>query len=62
MSGLSWSAHQAFPNGVYGKSVAELAMALFLSWQTSRPADGDRVAGIQQLFDVNRRAMDLLAR
>ncbi len=37
-------------------------VALFLAWQTSRPADADRVAGIQRLFDVNRRAMDLLAR
>jgi hypothetical protein len=37
-------------------------VALFIAWQTSRPADADRVAGIQRLFDVNRRAMDLLAR
>ncbi len=41
---------------------ARALAALFIAWQTSRPSDADRVAGIQQLFDVNRRAMDLLAR
>ena len=41
---------------------ARALAALFIAWQTSRPADSDRIAGIQQLFDVNRRAMDLLAR
>ena len=41
---------------------ARALAALFLAWQTSQPADTDRVAGIQQLFDVNRRAIDLLAR
>lgn len=41
---------------------ARVLAALFIAWQTSRPEDADRVAGIQQLFDLNRRAMDLLAR
>lgn len=41
---------------------ARALVVLFLEWQTSRPADAVRVAGIQQLFDVNRRAMDLFAR
>jgi hypothetical protein len=41
---------------------ARVLAALFATWQTSRPSDADRVAGIQQLFDVNRRAMDFLAR
>lgn len=41
---------------------ARALAAIFITWQASRPADADRIAGIQQLFDVNRRAMDLLAR
>ena len=35
---------------------------IFLTWQTTRPSDADRVAGIQQLFELNRRAMDVLVR
>ena len=35
---------------------------IFSTWQTTRPSDSDRVAGIQQLFELNRRAMDVLAR
>jgi hypothetical protein len=35
---------------------------LFFQWQSSRPADADRVAGIQQLFELNRRAMEVLVR
>ena len=38
----------------------ELA-AQFSTWQTERPADDIRVATIQRLFDLNRRAMDYLA-
>jgi hypothetical protein len=33
----------------------------FTAWQTQRPADDVRVATIQQLFDLNRRAMDYLS-
>lgn len=35
--------------------------AQFLSWQSQKPDGTVRVARIQQLFDLNRRAMDLLA-
>ena len=35
--------------------------AQFLSWQSRKPDGSVRVARIQQLFDLNRRAMDLLA-
>jgi len=35
--------------------------AQFLSWQSKKPEGHVRVARIQQLFDLNRRAMDLLA-
>ena len=38
----------------------ELA-ARFVAWRTERPADDVRVATIQRLFDLNRRAMDYLA-
>jgi hypothetical protein len=41
---------------------ARLLSALFVSWQSARPPDDVRVAKIQQLFDLNRRAMDLLSR
>jgi hypothetical protein len=33
----------------------------FATWQDARPADDVRVATIQQLFDLNRRAMDYLS-
>jgi hypothetical protein len=36
-------------------------VAQFTDWQTERPADDVRVATIQRLFDLNRRAMDYLA-
>lgn len=35
--------------------------AQFAVWQRERPADDVRVATIQRLFDLNRRAMDYLA-
>lgn len=38
----------------------ELA-ARFAAWQTQRPADDVRVATIQQLLDLNQRAMDYLS-
>lgn len=33
----------------------------FAQWQKARPADDVRVATIQQLFELNRRAMDYLS-
>ena len=33
----------------------------FAAWHQERPVDDVRVATIQQLFDLNRRAMDYLA-
>jgi hypothetical protein len=41
---------------------ADDLVALFRSWATARPADPDRIAAIQQMFDLNRRAMDFLSR
>jgi hypothetical protein len=35
--------------------------ARFAEWQTMRPTDDARVATIQRLFELNRRAMDYLA-
>lgn len=32
----------------------------FCAWQSKKPEGSVRVARIQQLFDLNRRAMDLL--
>jgi hypothetical protein len=46
------------------RALAEEARTLaahFSTWQTERPADDIRVATIQRLFDLNRRAMDYLA-
>ena len=37
----------------------ELA-AQFFAWQSKKPEGQVRVARIQQLFDLNRRAMDLM--
>jgi hypothetical protein len=34
----------------------------FREWETDRPSDDLRVATIRNLFDLNRRAMDYLAR
>lgn len=42
------------------REARELA-SRFAQWHTARPADDIRVATIQQLFDLNRRAMDYLA-
>lgn len=53
---------ESSPEAVALAGEARELAALFIAWQTSRPSDTDRVAGIQRLFDVNRRAMDLLAR
>jgi hypothetical protein len=36
--------------------------ARFAAWRTQRPADDVRVATIQQLLDLNHRAMDYLSR
>jgi hypothetical protein len=36
--------------------------AIFGSWGTKRPEDAARVAAIQRLFDIHRRAMDLLTK
>ena len=33
----------------------------FVDWQTVRPTDEERVATIQRLFELNRRAMDYMA-
>jgi hypothetical protein len=33
----------------------------FVEWQTVRPTDEERVATIQRLFELNRRAADYLA-
>jgi hypothetical protein len=35
---------------------------VFESWQSKRPENDVRIARIQQLFDLHRRAMDFLAR
>jgi hypothetical protein len=37
-------------------------IALFRTWATSRPTDDARVAGIGRLLELNRRAMDFMAR
>jgi len=37
-------------------------VALFQTWEKARPTDDQRIAGIQRLFELNRRAMDFLAR
>jgi hypothetical protein len=47
-----------------GRTLAAEALELanrFTEWQTQRPTDEERVATIQRLFDLNRRAMDYLA-
>jgi hypothetical protein len=43
-----------------GREARELARR-FVSWQAERPTDEERVATIQRLFELNRRAMDVLA-
>jgi hypothetical protein len=42
------------------REARELAV-LFAHWHEERPSDDVRVATIQQLFDLNRRAMDYLS-
>ncbi len=42
------------------REARELAAA-FRGWARQRPADDVRVATIERLFDLNRRAMDYLA-
>jgi hypothetical protein len=42
------------------REARELA-AQFFMWQSKKPEGSVRVARIQQLFDLNRRAMDLLS-
>ncbi len=42
------------------REARELAQA-FKSWATHKPEHSARIARIQQLFDLNRRAMDFLA-
>ncbi len=42
------------------REARELA-ARFIAWQEVRPADEERVASIQRLFELNRRAQDYLA-
>jgi hypothetical protein len=42
------------------REVRELA-ARFAVWHEEQPTDEERVATIQRLFELNRRAMDVLA-
>lgn len=42
------------------REARELA-ARFATWQTERPADDVRLASIEQLFELNSRALDYLA-
>ncbi|MEP7126129.1 MAG: hypothetical protein ABJE95_34670 [Byssovorax sp.] len=35
---------------------------IFLSWDTRKPENEARIARIRQLFDLNRRVMDFLAK
>ena len=39
----------------------ELAQ-VFLAWETKKPENDTRIARIRQLFDLNRRVMDFLAK
>jgi hypothetical protein len=39
----------------------ELAQ-IFLSWEVKKPENEARIARIRQLFDLNRRVMDFLAK
>ena len=41
---------------------ATLLVETFKGWETSRPTDEARVASIQQLFELQRKAMDFLSR
>lgn len=42
------------------REARELAQ-VFQAWSTQRPENSARIARIQQLFDLHRRAMDFLA-
>jgi hypothetical protein len=37
-------------------------VVMFQSWVVTRPSDDVRVSAIQRLFELNRRAMDFLAK
>lgn len=41
---------------------AESLISILRTWELRRPDDATRVAIIQQLFDLNRRAMDFISR
>jgi len=41
---------------------ARALIAVFSAWNVVRPTNEARIAAIQQLFDVNRRAMDFLSK
>jgi hypothetical protein len=43
------------------REALELA-TVFHGWEMQRPVNAVRIAAIQQLFDLNRRAMDYLSR
>jgi hypothetical protein len=37
-------------------------ITMFRGWAAQRPTDDARVAGIARLFELNRRAMDMMAK
>ncbi len=41
---------------------ARALVAVFRAWGNQRPPDNERIAAIQALFELNRRAMDFLSR
>lgn len=43
------------------REARELAR-IFLTWETKKPENEARIARIRQLFELNRRVMDFLAR
>lgn len=43
------------------REARELAQ-VFLEWETKKPENPARIARIQQLFELNRRVMDFLAK
>jgi hypothetical protein len=50
------------PAGFVLAEEARALVELFQSWEREKPADDDRIATIQRLFELNRRAMDHLAK
>ena len=40
---------------------ARALAAVFATWQRQRPLDDARIASIEQLFELNQRAMDFFA-